>query len=322
MSDKTSIVHIGLHKTGSTSLQRRLSRSRHLLARQGFFYPVDRLPNKNQHSHLALYLREGDPASYQSAFSTVTEDFRRSGCRYLILSGEEFSTLRNASVKKFGDDIKGITQPVRIILYVRNLSRLIISIMSQHSKTGKFVAYPQSIFERMRNFNPTRILRMWEDAFGAEQVSVQSLEALPAGSGIEEHFAQFAGADLKPMEFDAQANRSVDPIASALLTHLAHEFGVPYQIFYEAYFTAATDRFTLPRTEQHLAELARKWVETVDLSHPKLAPFKDALREQPMAGADSGTAGGEAERARTYMETLAAVLLETAAKIGKPNRFD
>lgn len=317
MGDRTSIVHIGFHKTGSSSLQRRLRRSRHLLARQGFCYPVDHLPSPDQHSHLALYLKSGSASDYQRAWSSISADYRHSGCRHLILSGEEFSTLRQPLVEHFAADLLALTQPVRIILYIRNLHRFIVSVMAQFSKAGDFVAHPQTTIDRMRGFNPTARLTSWEEVCGAANVTVQCLDQLPAGYGIEEHFADFAGVKLKPMEFAVAANRSIDPIASGLLSQLAYEFGTSPKKFYTAYFRVQKDRMVLPKTEQHLADLAETWVAGVDLSHPKLAPFRDSLRQRPAAAPAGDDPAG---RGNAYLQALATVLWETAGRPGQPRR--
>jgi hypothetical protein len=309
MNVMTSVVHIGLHKTGSSTLQSHLAGSRRLLADQGFCYPQGWAANKTQHSHMALFLRDRKVETYEAEFQRVTGEFRRSGCPHLILSGEEFSTLRPDAVQKFGADLKTVTEPVRIILYVRNLYRLVISIISQHSKGGKFVAYPRSVIERMGNFNLTQKIVMWENVFGKDNVTVQCLETFPPDCGIEAQFAAFAGVRLRPGAGQTTANRSVDPISSALLTHLSHEFGVSHRIFYDAYFAAVKDRFPLPRTEGELIRLAKDWVEGVDVSHPKLAPFRDVLDTPPSRPGDTGY---NTALARQYMEALASILLRTA----------
>ncbi len=304
-----SILHIGLHKTGSTTLQQALYGAGDELTRQRFFYPRDYLPHKSQHSDLAMYLRGSDHEDYRDAIGRILADFAAREDAQLLLSGEEFSMLPRAKLEILRASLAQTKRPFHIVLYLRNLYRFALSVIAQHSKQGKFLAYPSQVMGHIKNLDLTALIARWESVFGEEQVHVFSLETLPPGRNIVGHFADFAGFSLPGALPGSAVNRSVDPIASALLTHLAYEFGVPYQLFYKSYFQATNERFPLPRTETYLNTMLDKWVAQVDVSHPKLAPHREALVQQPSVAKDEGLAGA------AYLKALAATLTKTARRM-------
>jgi hypothetical protein len=148
--------------------------------------------------------------------------------------------------------------------------------------------------------------------FGEDNVVAGCLEALPAGDSIVSHFAGLAGIRL-PRDFHvADRNQSADPIASTLLSYLAYEFGVPHHFFYRSYFEKIADRPALPRIEDHLFGLIDNWVTGVDLSHPKLAPFRDMLCNRPAVRHEAGASAGSAAE---YVRQLGMTLLRTAERM-------
>jgi len=306
-----SVIHIGLHKAASTTLQHSLYALRQELAAQHFFYPADILPHWAQHSDLAIFLRDAEVQKYRTAMDAILSDFRHLKNANLILSGEEFSSLRPEQIKVLHSDLTTTGRQFRVVLYVRNLYRIAISAVAEQSKSGKFIAYPSRVIDR-RRLNPSAILSHWEDVFGEDRVIAACLEALPAETNIVSHFAGMAGMTL-PREFRVvDRNRSIDPVASMLLSHLAYEFKIRHHDFYRSYFEKIPDRPAFPGIEDHFLEMIDAWVAGVDLSHPKLSPFQDLLCSRPPV-----RQGASAESAAGYLRALAATLLRTAERIDK-----
>jgi len=77
------LVHIGLHKTGSTYLQYLLNGNHAALARAGFWYAPQ--PGYPAHHHAAWRLLAGDGAP----LAAMIADARQAGCHTLILSSED-----------------------------------------------------------------------------------------------------------------------------------------------------------------------------------------------------------------------------------------
>lgn len=307
----TSVIHIGLHKAASTTLQHALYALRHELAAQKFLYPAGILPHARQHSDLAIFLRDAAGDKYGAAMNAVLTEFRKPGYENLLLSGEEFSSLVPGQIERLYADLAETGRQFRIALYIRNLYRIAISAVAEQSKSGKFVAYPPRVIAR-RRVDPSAILSRWEKVFGEKNVIAACLDALPPEINIVSHFADIAGVRL-PREFRAIAkNRAVDSIASSLLSHLAYEFQVSHHFFYRSYFEMTTDKVALPKMEDQLLGMADRWVVGVDLSHPKLVPFRDLLCTRPI---DLGGAGTNPVSAAGYLRLLGAILLKTAERM-------
>lgn len=310
-----SVIHIGLHKVASTTLQLSLRTMKRQLAKQGFFYPTDHLPLRSQHSDLAAFLREDGESKYRSAMDAILGDYRTSGCANMLLSGEGFSSLLPAHIRVLQADLAETGRQFRVVLYIRNLYRHTLSAIAQKGKSGKPVSYSSRGIGR-RKFNPSSILARWEHVFGEDNVVVGCLDALPAEANIVTHFAGLGGIRLPRAFRIVDRNRSVDPIASSLWSRLAYEFGIPHHAFYKSYFENVPDRPTLPRMEARLFRTIDKWVAKVDLSHPKLAPFRDLLRQRPPVREET-TTGGQA--AAAYLRQLGTTLLKTAERMNEPD---
>ncbi len=316
MSPPSALLHIGLHKTGSTTLQNAFVANRVVLMDQGIFYPEHHLPSRTQHSHLALFLRSGQVERYTTAIDAIVGDFVAGGYSRLVLSGEEFSTLKSELVHQVHASLVPYFGEIRIILYVRNLFQFMLSLIAQYSKAGDAIIYPQTAIGRMRSFNPTDVLRRWEAVVGEKNVEVMCLDRLPAGAGIVENFAELAQLPLPKPGRELVANRSMDAITSSLLSHLAFEFGLQESVFYNAYFSRLVRRVSLPRTESYYCDLIQDWVQNVDLSHEKLKMFEPVMRARPAAEEASSE---NADRLEDYLDFLAAVLRHTH-KAGTRNK--
>lgn len=308
MTPHRALVHIGLHKTGSTSLQHALAACRDALREQGFFYPVGYLPHRQQHSDLALLLKGRERDRHDRALDEILTDFLGSGCHTLILSGEEFSTLSLDEAGYFCNFLKGVVPEIRAILYVRNLYRFALSLMAQYSRGGDEIVCLHAAMARFAGLNPSRAVRVWENVAGPEtDVAVACLEELPGETGLLRSFAAFAGvADFPAAPPGLRQNRSMDPVASALASHLTFEFGLSDLAFHQAYFDRPHERVSLPRTEAHHFAALREWVDAVDLSHPKLATHERSLRAIPEVAAASVPALPD------YLRFLASVLTGVA----------
>jgi len=307
MTATSATVHIGFGKTASSSLQTALFRLKPELEKQGYLYDTADLPDK-QHSHLAHRLRHGETAAYRHTMQLISDAFARKRSRHLVLSGENFSGLERDAVAALHGDLAAFGAP-RAVLYVRNLYRFALSQIAETSKQGRGLAYPHTVLAATRRFSPTRVIGDWEAVFGADNVLVESLDDLSVGANIVDNFLTHIGFAADGPVADIRARRSVDPIASALLTHLAYEFGMSAKDFYAAYFRRMGTRRATPRVETRLVELAKPWVEKVDLSHPKLAKHAQALTSPPSAGPREA-----ADELGKYLADLAGVLLDIAAQ--------
>lgn len=141
------IIHAGMHKTGTSSIQQTLSK----IQSTDFYYPKWRHPN---HSNLFALLYH-EPLGEYHAFKNegmsekslrdlkkawlerFEKNLRDENHRKIIFSAEDMSGQRfQNAVERFKDHLTILKIPYRIILYVRPSKSLIQSSIQQLIKSG------------------------------------------------------------------------------------------------------------------------------------------------------------------------------------------
>ena len=231
---ETAYVHIGLHKTGTTSIQQTFARYRTLL-RDGFglIYPSV----ANNHSVPLFSMFCDDPADYSwnkaagatgmAAILERNEGFALSlaedlagNAHTLLLSGEDLGLLSPAGVRRFQQWLAPHTRQVKILAYVREPVAWATSQAQQqvrHGKTLEALSHV-ALVPRFR-----KRLLPWLATFGREAIAVHDFDiARHHPEGLVGHFAAQLGlppaihATIKPRT----VNQSYSAEAIALLSAL------------------------------------------------------------------------------------------------------
>lgn len=145
------ILHIGMQKTGSTSIQATLHKSRRRLIAQGFDY----LPVGVNHSHLFQTLYNSKPEGLwhnlvrghdtPEKIEGVRADlrarmiraFRRSRGPAMIVSGEILSAMREKPVAEIAEFLRAHFEKITVIGYVRPPAAFITSLSQQMIRVGR-----------------------------------------------------------------------------------------------------------------------------------------------------------------------------------------
>ena len=80
-------IHLGIHRTGTTGLQRNLSDNRERLTSIGYAYPGD----KNNHQEMAWGIHRGDVTG--DDVLAILKPYNKYG--HIVLSGEDFCIHRS-----------------------------------------------------------------------------------------------------------------------------------------------------------------------------------------------------------------------------------
>lgn len=114
------ILHVGPHRTGTTSIQRTLHGARMELAADGILYP-ESIPEAHypeQHSDLALLIKARRSDQVRQYCENVLATAEKGGCPVILLSGEEFSSLVQNGA--FVDLLEGLRSLADVdLVYVR-----------------------------------------------------------------------------------------------------------------------------------------------------------------------------------------------------------
>ncbi len=189
---KKAHIHIGTHKTGSTSLQRWLSEHRALLEGQGFgLYEGMHIKDNHIELYLAAMRPERDSfgkqslrnvvfdADYSAAVSERVRGFvRECGQENLVFTTEGLSLLRHPdeleTLRGFFD---GVCGGINVVLYLRNKADYLESYRRQLLKVPgrkKSDTYWSALYVEDDTWltDYDQLIAAYENAFGAGSVKV------------------------------------------------------------------------------------------------------------------------------------------------------
>ena len=196
------VIHIGLPKSGSTSIQSFLTTNEGELRRLSIdFLRVGRVPRK-QHFNIAHELK-GTKDKFDRKLGTVSEIRKYiSRCveNTVVLSSESFEWVPEKRIQYLREQFSGLGRDIRIIVYIRLLEKLVPSSYSQKVRHGYSTYDFDEFFEiRMREprTNYFESIRRWGEVFGWENLRVRLLDPRYLLNGdLIDDFLDAAGLDL------------------------------------------------------------------------------------------------------------------------------
>lgn len=218
-------LHIGTHRTGSTSIQRTLHENRLLLLEQGFLFPHAGESMGSQHQ-LAWSLLEklppwyDKPESSEKVFKALRVEIESSDAEQIILSSEDFSLLDYQSeslnhlnlLASYLEDYD-----VHIIVYVREQIQFLNSFYNEVVKSydTRFAGYsPMQLADELGSLlDYNFLIDRWGSVFGEKQIVVRDFNRAVHANGLVEDFLQTVGVDA--IELDVY--RSNSGISASLL---------------------------------------------------------------------------------------------------------
>ena len=215
-----AIVHIGLSKTGTTSIQRYLFANETGLAAQGFavarpgFHPDSflELPVAVQVSSGGVTLNDWvkatngfDTDSAQANMANAAEKAIATAaaspnCKTVILSSEHLFPWMSSEEPNYIqalDDYLGKTfESRRYICYIREPMSWLLSLYSQSLRNGARRSLKQ-FMEMAKDWTTADQIMRWSSILGSDRFSVRVLDrSRLVGGDVVADFAQFAGFDL------------------------------------------------------------------------------------------------------------------------------
>jgi hypothetical protein len=180
------LVHIGMHKTGTTAIQSILRKSRAELARQGVLYP-----GVSQAHHVEARALSQTPLGWAAVrqappnpgiWTSLTEQVAATRGR-VLLSSEFFSLARGDVPQRLVDDLGG--PRAHIVIGVRDLAPALISYWQQTLKQGRVAPLerwlhwtfgeagePPAAGSFWDQWDLGAVVSRWAEAVGPEQMTV------------------------------------------------------------------------------------------------------------------------------------------------------
>jgi hypothetical protein len=222
-------LHIGVEKTGTTTLQVTTALNRRLLKQHGYFFSTTLEGSVCNHIGLALCaakpaaaadLRQyagltGDEAYgafLQSYPQQIARELLGSGCHTAILSNEHCSSRLDtvAEIAKVHQIIAPIARECRAIVYLRRQDELVASHYSNSVRSGATheFYFPQE----MPWLDYLKLLEMWAKVFGKENLDIRIFEPqqLKDGDLLADFFSTVGFTRYDELFRPEDQNRSLD----------------------------------------------------------------------------------------------------------------
>lgn len=230
------LLHVGVHKTGTTAIQAALSDARPDLKAAGVRYP-----GKLQAHHRAALAVLGRPWGWNARGGTVMDrahfdKLARQTARApgrVVISSEFFCEASGDVAAQVAHDLGG--GRVHVVVTLRNLGRLLPSSWQQYLKYGLTTPYETWLTDvfaapgATKNMTPTfwkrhdhgDVLRRWSEAVGADHVTVLILDDVDRSAQFRA-FAQLLGIseEILVSRMDLTSNRSMTAAEAELLVRL------------------------------------------------------------------------------------------------------
>lgn len=275
---KTIHLHIGLEKTGTTTIQEFLHHNAEALKERGVLVP-DVLGHKN-HKYLAAY-GLNDASSDIAATSTgrgetpgkiaafreslrqhLATDIAKSGAGEAIISSEDLSRLFSMEeIERVVHLLRDVCDDLRIIVFMRRQDQLAASryfslVLGGSRETA---VLPWSAEGRPRFYDYETNIGRWIDAVGADRISIVTVPASrrPDARRFDSVEQFCARVGLDPTDFERVPNQhvSLDPVNQIILQN--------FNVLRDDYNARATEALVarlLPmndRTLQHIPGIAQ-----------------------------------------------------------------
>lgn len=249
------ILHVGVHKTGSTSIQAALHRNYLKLLAAGILYPsgifVDR-----QHSLLHDLIKRGPQDAVADFFWSLRQVANRLRCKTVILSGEQLSLLTRRQLGTLVPLLATCNFDTTVVIFTRPPLALLRSRVSQRMlSVPKGFVTPYTFARATKRYDIEAICAAFTEAFGSDRVIRHDLQG---GEDAVALFADYAGVSLPPAP---RRNTSTDFAVMSLINALNEDFefsSVSIHAAYDDAFGSARSRFSSER--RFLGELLGHFV--------------------------------------------------------------
>ena len=283
------ILHIGTHKTGTTSIQYFCMDNRTFLAEHGIHWPEEKLPkNSDQHSQLSQYIIDGEQEKFKQYIQRAVAGAKKDGQTTLFLSGEGFCRLTTEQVMALSRILSN--HEVIILIGFRNIYDYVRSALTQRFERAENLESLQNIIKSYtKSLKYTATINRWEKAFGVKNITVFSYDQIS-----KDLIPQFLTLLDIPIE---QSNKfitkstirhktSIDLSTQILLAASGYNYGIKkHKEAKKLYGQTFKNKQRLPLDPALLTTIVRNTNFQVD--HKKLHGFQKSLLKPPQAISDS-----------------------------------
>jgi hypothetical protein len=193
------VLHIGMNKTGTSTLQVYLYNHRAELQEKGIWYPSLGRSLNAQHD-LSRGIKEKDFAKYGIDPAVLTDSGAPEGTQTILICSENFHTVNDVS------RVAALFPPsqTKVILYMREHIAYLASWYQQMTQTRNDITCSYYDFARIMGYPFMELVDRWRSVYGANlNVRAYDREKLVGGDIVVDFFsAAFDGKPPSPRQFE------------------------------------------------------------------------------------------------------------------------
>ncbi|MBN2286723.1 MAG: hypothetical protein JXI43_09770 [Tissierellales bacterium] len=206
---KQLILHIGMPKTGTTSIQEMLYKNGRLLREFGVYYPsclhhhnLKFAPLFKKDSKKSAPVLKRFNVDIDALFDSLTKDWNQVIDTFqegqMIISSETLYFYNLQDIKMLHDFLDQRFDSVKILAYVRPVESLIPSRIQQEIKQNFFNNDIEGSLQFFKNISHYGFINDWADLFGKENMIVRPFvkNCLKSGDVIEDFFESIGRSDF------------------------------------------------------------------------------------------------------------------------------
>ena len=266
-------IHIGTHKTGTTSIQNFLRTHADELRADGIFVPSSgTVDTRSGHHNVAWQLRaDVRRANAASGVPELIEELRSAGESTAIISSEGFEYLSQhpQRLKAFDDQLQEVGYETRYMVSFRNpedyAASLYTELITHHGLTEDFETFARPIRDTgsvtlngdwFFEFRADRFVERWQSIVGPKLI-VSNYDDVVAGAGVLPCFLETIGASRRLIDLSRNApvlntRRNTMPPESSARSKVAED-PAPATAAY-ADLRSRGERSTVQRGEEQAGE--------------------------------------------------------------------
>jgi hypothetical protein len=214
------VLHLGDHKTGSTSIQTALASGAVAAAGRSLCYPMGR-PRRWQHNHIVRALiRRSRGADLPDPFPALAAEIAAAGADITILSAENFEFADPAAVRAaLETHLPGHMAGLALVVYLRPHAERLVSTHAEQVKQGLFAGdlaafHAEALADGRFRYAPR--LARWRAVFG-DRLTVRPMvrAALKDGDVVADFLdiACAGAAVTRPVQAVRNAKATVPDLA-------------------------------------------------------------------------------------------------------------
>jgi len=240
--NKQFYIHIGIHKTGTTSLQKMLAWNRPYLKSKGLLYPHKCTWRGGHHNLAWELLADARTNTKYGTIAALKAEIENNFDSICLLSSEDISRFALQQKKQLYNLFADYNP--KIIVYIRNQFDYIVSswstVIRNETVSSKFKEYYNFCMKKRLNLlNYTTFLEEWANIFGKENLIIKIYNK-NLGKNLHQDFIHLLKApiNLNELKLPERSNTSL-PYAQLNIVRIINNFKLQLDYDKRTEFTEA-----------------------------------------------------------------------------------